>query len=440
MKQMSSQKKKNTSISVVVILCVLTAVIFAGAVFCHFGGFGTGNRADPEEFAKYAGEVSAITIPARTRIIALGEATHGNREFQRLKLQVFQIMVEQYGVRAFALEGDYGGCEAVNRYIHGGDGTAEEAVAAIGFAIYRTEEMEDLVSWMRRYNETAADGDDIRFYGFDMQRTEYNYAFLLEALKQSGYDTSALETLWDGDDWSASSDREARVSVLTNLRQALSTRANADERIDTAAHLTDILLQNQALGKAYDEHPADTGGMRDRYMAENTMWILAREERRGHHQIFISGHNGHLEQSGTYAGSEDKVMGNLLTDSIGRDAYFAIGTDFYKTVCNFPTSAGKRVNQMFYSRDPLAKASRDNGYAVSWLDFSRVPADSRLADMVNGYIFMGNLGENPMDGLSGMVFRFLPYAYRVWRTPSDLYDGMIFVTEARPIAPKEPVF
>ena len=54
--------------------------------------------------------------------------------------------------------------------------------------------------------------------------------------------------------------------------------------------------------------------------------------------------------------------------------------------------------------------------------------------MVNGYIFMGNLGENPMDGLNGIVFRILPYAYRVWQVPSELYDGMIFVTQAHPIS------
>ena len=55
-------------------------------------------------------------------------------------------MVEDYGVRAFALEGDYGGCEAVNHYIHGDDGTVKDAVSAICFAIYRTQEMENLIS------------------------------------------------------------------------------------------------------------------------------------------------------------------------------------------------------------------------------------------------------------------------------------------------------
>ena len=122
-------------------------------------------------------------MPEETKIVALGEATHGNREFQALKLEVFQVLVERYGVRALALEGDFGGCESVNRYIHGGGGTARDAVAAIGFAIYRTQEMEDLVSWMRTYNETAPEGQDLRFYGFDMQRYEYNYSYLLEAAR-----------------------------------------------------------------------------------------------------------------------------------------------------------------------------------------------------------------------------------------------------------------
>ena len=437
MKDMGIKKKKHVAIRRIVILCILAVLVLTGTVFSHFGGFGTGESADPKEFAAYAGQISEIAIPDNTRIIALGEATHGNREFQQLKLDVFQIMVEQYGVRAFALEGDYGGCEAVNRYIHGGDGTAKEAAAAIGFAIYRTDEMEDLISWMRSYNETAAEGDDIRFYGFDMQQTEYNYQFLLEELKSLGHDTAELEILRDGEEWSALYNREERVSFLTKLNQELSERnlaSDTDQAMDTAVHLTDILLQNQAMEKAYEENFADANGIRDQYMADNTMWILAQEEKRGNDRIFITGHNGHMEQSGTYVGGENKVMGNLLTDRIGRNAYFAIGTDFYKTTCNFPTSSGKRVNRTFYSRDPLAKASRKNGYDFFWLDFSTIPADVGLAEMVNGYIFMGNLGENPMDGLNGIVFRILPYAYRVWQVPSELYDGMIFVTQAHPIS------
>ena len=89
----------------------------AALVFTYFGGFGTGDTANVEEFAQYVQPVENLFIPEDKRIIALGEATHGNVEFQQLKLDVFRQMVEQYDVRAFALEGDYGGCEQVNQYM-----------------------------------------------------------------------------------------------------------------------------------------------------------------------------------------------------------------------------------------------------------------------------------------------------------------------------------
>ena len=83
--------------------------------------------------------------------------------------------------------------KAQTRYIHGGTGTAQEAAAAIGFAIYRTDEMAALISYMREYNDSAAHGEDLRFYGFDMQRHSYSLRFLLEACKELGVNTDELE-------------------------------------------------------------------------------------------------------------------------------------------------------------------------------------------------------------------------------------------------------
>ena len=173
----------------IILLCLFGTLALAALIFMYIGGFNTGESANPEELASYAGRVEDISIPEDVKIIALGEATHGNVEFQQLKLDVFKLLVQKYGVRAFAMEGDYGGCEQVNRYIHGGEGTAQEAAAAIGFAIYRTEEMAELISFMRQYNDSAAEGEDLRFYGFDMQRYAYSFKFLTEACKKIGVDT-----------------------------------------------------------------------------------------------------------------------------------------------------------------------------------------------------------------------------------------------------------
>ena len=120
-------------------------------------------------------------------------------------------------------------------------------------------------------------------------------------------------------------------------------------------HLADVLLQNMELGK-YIDNAGEINIHRDKMMAENIMWILKQEEARGNGRIFISGHNGHVKKSGNYD-ANNKVMGNLLADELGNE-YFVIGTDFYKTTCNLPVDENsKRKNHIFYSYDPMAKAS-----------------------------------------------------------------------------------
>ena len=211
-----NKKKKRTWILITAGM-VLAGIVAAGSIYSHFGGFGTGPCADTTEFAQYAEQVEDLKIPEKTKIVALGEASHGNAEFQQLKLSVFQNLVENAGIRAFALEGDYGGCEYVNRYIHGGEGTVEQAAAAIGFAIYRTDEMADLISYMRKYNETAKDGDDLRFYGFDMQRWSYNLQYLIEACEKAGIDVTELKKLEDTEEQHSEYDVEQQ-SRVTKIR------------------------------------------------------------------------------------------------------------------------------------------------------------------------------------------------------------------------------
>jgi erythromycin esterase len=421
------EKKKHSRIWAVVGI-ILLGIVAVGSIYSHFGGFGTGPCADETEFMQYADQVDNIKIPEKTKIVALGEASHGNVEFQQLKLSVFQNLVENAGIRAFALEGDYGGCEYVNRYIHGGEGTAEQAAAAIGFAIYRTDEMADLISYMRKYNETAKAGDDLRFYGFDMQNWSYNLQYLTEACKASGIDVTELKKLEDNDEADGGYDIEEQTRIIMEIKKELQESDAKD--IKQADHLADTLLQNISLGKVIDS-AVEGNALRDQRMAENVMWILSMEEQRGNACIFISGHNGHIERSGNY-GTDNRVMGNILSDELG-EGYFAIGTDFYKTNCNLPKSDGKRITHTFYSYDPLAKAAKKAGYDMCWLDFSKVPENSKLKEQITDHVSMGSLGE----GYSAFFMSIFPQSYRISQSPEKLYDGMIFVADAHPIEIRE---
>ena len=408
------KKKRHFKIRYI-IFGFLIVVLFSSIVFMYFGGFSTGEVANIDEFKECAQPVENLSIPKDKKIIALGEATHGNSEFQQLKLDVFKKMVEDYDVRAFALEGDYGGCEQVNQYIHGGEGTAQEAAAAIGFAIYRTDEMAELISYMREYNKSALEGEDIRFYGFDMQRISYNFQFLLEGCMEYKIDTTSLEELVEGDNLNPSYDFSTQVEVLSQVKSELRNSGASDKTI----HYADMLLQYCEL---HSISTSDGSVLRDTFMAENVKWILQQEELNGHERIFVTGHNSHVAKWGGY-----DSMGKILSKE-AENGYYVIGTDFYRTRCNMPVrSSVKRTYQVFYSHNPLAKAAKLAGYDICWLDFAKVPENSELSRQISEYTYMGNLGE----GYS-IIMRILPPSYRIFQPPAVLYDSMIFVSEAVP--------
>lgn len=385
-------------------LGILVVVVFMVSIYMHFGGFGTGECVDEKEFTTYAKEVKELTIPKEAKVIALGEATHGNREFQELKKEVFEQVVKENGVKVFAIEGDFGGCEKVNAYICGGSGSAEEAASWIGFDIYRTEQMEQLISYMRAYNDTVSEKEQLRFYGFDMQRPEYSYEIIKDACEELQVELPSLENL------------QSELDSLEQVRSQLMEK-HASELV---LRCVDMVSQYRKL-KAVPE--SEGGTIRDQYMAENVEWILKQEQERGNSTIFITGHNTHVGKWESY-----DSMGKILSEHL-KEQYYVIGTDFYKTRCNLPKKKGnRRTVQTFYSHDPFAKAAKVTGMTQCWIDFQKVPVDSLLGKKLVDYTFMGSLGEgyNPW-------MRLLTPSYRMFQPLAQLYDSMIFVTEANPI-------
>lgn len=62
------------------------------------------------------------------------------------------------------------------------------------------------------------------------------------------------------------------------------------------------------------------------------------------------------------------------------------------------------------------------------MDFTKVK-DGETFDLINKEINMVSLGE-----AYSPLMKFMPRSYRIKEVPKDLYDGMIFVYYAKPIA------
>lgn len=99
-------------------------------------------------------------------VVALGEATHGSREFFLMKHRLIRALVERHGFTVVAFEASMADADAVGRYVRGGGGDAADLVSGMGFWTWNTEEVVELVEWMRAHDAGAG---DLTFTGFDMQ-------------------------------------------------------------------------------------------------------------------------------------------------------------------------------------------------------------------------------------------------------------------------------
>lgn len=112
-------------------------------------------------------------LPARPRLLALGEPTHGEDTLLDLRNELFRQLVEQEGYRTITIESDCMMGLVVDDHITSGTGTLDEVMEqgiSHGWGTFAANR--ELVRWMRAYN-VRADNDGrpaserLRFAGFD---------------------------------------------------------------------------------------------------------------------------------------------------------------------------------------------------------------------------------------------------------------------------------
>ncbi|RZB19021.1 erythromycin esterase family protein [Streptomyces sp. F001] len=123
----------------------------------------------------HAVEAAAVMrlLPARPRLLALGEPTHGEDTLLEVRNELFRQLVEQEGYRTIAIESDCMRGLVADDYVTSGRGTLEEVMEqGISHGFGTSAANRELVRWMRAYNVRADnDGrpasDRLRFAGFD---------------------------------------------------------------------------------------------------------------------------------------------------------------------------------------------------------------------------------------------------------------------------------
>ncbi len=266
------------------------------------------------------------------RVVALGEDTHGTSEFFRAKHRLTRFMVEQMGVRVFAIEANQLAVRPINDYVLGAAHDVRDVMRAM-FRVWNTEEMLEMIEWMRQHNAAHPD-QVVHFVGYDMQDPSLPIdsvnAFLarvdpvLQGQVRPLYEE--YREAWRSAPYPFAAD-SVRASWKRGADSAWSLVARkVDSWLATAATVADTaevewVVQNadvvrQAALSAVTYRLPD----RDSSMAVNIEWILSRYPEGT--RVVVWAHNAHVArgtdpessfyQGGSMGGFLDAILGDDL--------------------------------------------------------------------------------------------------------------------------------
>lgn len=365
-----------------------------------------------------------------TRLLALGEATHGTREFFQLKHRLLEFAVEELGFRAFAMEAGFSECLQIDSYVQGGPGDPQALVHGLQMWPWITEEVLELVEWMRKYNADKAPGDRIHFRGFDMQspymaaqaiaqmltaeapELSEQYAALLERLS-----VTVLYALTENE----KKGLQQETALLNGDYQALLQSSKRHSEAEKAV----LRLHGVALEQAVRNVNKIGTGYRDSCMAANVKALLGLMGTEG--KVVLWAHNGHIRPR-TFVNFTP--MGKWLKDQYGK-AYYAIGFDFGSgsfRAYNLESKAVETFEVEGIGKSAYWKALTSVDGPACFIDLHQVQEDEKVAKVFSKSSRMRRIGA--------VYNAKKPNYYFAKKMVQTQYDGLIFLdhgTASRPL-------
>ena len=375
------------------------------------------------------------------RVVSLGEATHGTREFFTLKHRLIELCVAELGFTMVVMEANFAESLAVNDYVLHGAGTAAAALAGLRWWTWDTTEVRELLEWMRAWN--ACHARKVKFYGYDIADPPMAALGLIAYLERvapplaaearaelapltSDLTVEALVT--------APAARRATVrDCIDRLRRAFARHRagwiDATSAIDW--HLG--ALHAQVLDQSVSFVAERATYPHERAVAENICALLAAEGPDA--KAVLWAHNAHVARAPDPHG--DDALGVHLDRMIGR-AQVVVGFSFDRGSFRARAWPSDGVTDHVVASAPAATFDAvlaQAGLPLFCLDIARAPAAGPVADWL--------ATEMPMRSIGGLYGLPADNQYGITCTerivPRRYFDVVVFVaatTAARANRPR----
>ncbi|KZS39567.1 hypothetical protein AWE51_07895 [Aquimarina aggregata] len=372
------------------------------------------------------------------QIVGLGETSHGTKEIFQMKHRMLEFLVKEMGFNIFAIEASHIGCRPINDYVLHGKGTSRTALSAQEFWIWNTEEVIDMIEWMRKYNTSVSNDKKIKFVGIDTQIVALDLAYknVSSFIKKTNFNElhniqvdsvfQGLKTNRDRTDMSLQ--RQQLYTLLSYLvvnETRLVRNTSNQEYAKTIRDLKKIIQGVESNDRKFQKKV--DFDIRDEYMAQTTLEVLHKEKLGS--KMVLWAHNGHISKnSGAYINGYLKSLGSILKRDLG-DKYYAVGFSTYQgsfQARNYSPKEKKYAGAVSFKISPAEVESLDWYFNQSkkdifFLNFNPSPNSNAVQTFLNTKHKTNSAGAN-------WTFE---YSYSPTRRvePGKSYDGMIFIKE-----------
>ena len=261
-------------------------------------------------------------------IVGVGEASHGSHENFVIKNKLVKYLISKQGYRIFTMESDFADRNIINNYILNKGGSMKECISSFWSWPWATEEMAELIEWMKNFNLTQPENDKIQFYGFDMQMVKDPVRMAKKFLKDKNELNKSRENLLDSV-LTYDSKKKTEKELISGIEQLIAElQTDKKELLKTTSvkdfnfniHIIETIRQWIKVN-SLDMLPGYF--LRDQMMFENVEWIKMNHPNQ---KLILWAHDGHLTKE-EYKTAGYKPLGYLVKQKY-KGKYYVIGFDF----------------------------------------------------------------------------------------------------------------
>lgn len=272
---------------------------------------------------QYKGLSPIVNALKDQTIVALGEGTHGTKEFNDLRVELIKDLVTKHNFRIITFENAYGDTYMLNKVINS-NGNLEQAMKENLVSVWQTKEIKNLFLWIREYNKKTK--DKVILTGIDTNFLT-NSVSILQGEKDLTRNKTYYENCLKLSDaakvidysWSKSNDStftpnyDNLIKVGTEAYQL--TKEMTPKYMKQLSTDAQIALYNLELGfrMLYEVGQRNGEYTRDYAMAETAMRTQSLLDKK----MIIIAHNGHIG------------LTQSLLDPMGEYIKKQYGTKFY---------------------------------------------------------------------------------------------------------------